>query len=118
MRESDFLAVMADYARSELASEKSLMSKLTRASILGLIAFCAGLIALVYSHVALAALLLMLALHWNQQTHTYHLDIMLMKESRRIAQLVVSVAERLGADRAGAGGTKLEQGKESIEIRT
>lgn len=118
MQEPAFHAVMADYERSETASEKSLTSKLTRASILGLIAFCMGLIALVYSHVALAALLLVLALHWNQQTHTYHLDIMLMKESRRIAQLIVSVAERLGADRSGAGGARLEQGKESMEIRT
>ena len=118
MREPTFQSVMADYERSETESEKSLSSKLTRASILGLIAFCAGLIALVYSHVALAALLLILALHWNQQTHTYHLDIMLMKESRRVAQLVVSVAERLEADRSGAGGAKLEQGKESMEIRT
>ena len=108
MREPAFHAAMADYERSETASEKSLMAKLTRASILGLIAFIGGLIALVYSHVALGALLLMLALHWNQQTHTYHLDIMVMKESRRVAQLVVSVAETLGADRSGAAGVKVE----------
>ncbi len=42
MREPTFHAAKADYERSDTASEKSLMAKLTRASIVGLIAFIGG----------------------------------------------------------------------------
>ena len=81
--QSDVLADFETYGRE---AEPYLERKVIRGYVISVLLFCAGVGALFYSNLGLAAALFVLALHFDQQSNTHHLLLMMTKYQRAAIQ--------------------------------
>lgn len=74
--------MMTDFENYAREAEPYLESKIMRGYVIALLLFCAGIAALIYSSFALGAVLLVSAVHFDQQLNTHHLLLIMTKYHR------------------------------------
>ena len=80
--------IAGDFENFGKEAEAYFEKKVTRANNLGFLYFCVGLVALIYSYTSFGAVLLLVAFHFDVQSSTYHVELMMTKYHRAMAQLI------------------------------
>lgn len=80
--------MMTDFEGYAGEAEPYLEKKVMREYVIAVLLFCAGVAALMYSNFVLGAALLVAALHYDQQSNTHHL-LLLMTMYRRAKSQVI-----------------------------
>ena len=80
--------MMTDFENYGREAEPYLESKVMRGYVIALVLFCAGVAALIYSSFILGAALLVSAVHFDQQSNTHQLLLLMTKYHRAMAQLI------------------------------
>jgi hypothetical protein len=80
--------MMTDFENYGREAEPYLQRKVTQEYVIALLLFSAGVAALIYSSFILGAALLVSAVHFDQQSNTRHLLLLMTKYHRAMAQLI------------------------------
>lgn len=80
--------MMTDFENYGREAEPYLERKVMRGYVIAVLLFCAGLVALLYSNTIFGAVLLIAAVHYDQQSNTHHVLLVTTKYHRAMWQLI------------------------------
>src|SRR5436309_2783022 len=79
--------IMSDFENYGREAEPYLERQVIKGWVIALLLFCSGIAALVFSNMILGAVLLVSAVHFDQQSNTHHVLLILTKYHRAMAKI-------------------------------